>query len=50
MKPKNELQNFEKIFSSMWKTAKEKKVTRKTVAEEIEKIRKNVNPFKNQNT
>ncbi len=38
-KAKN-LDEFEKVFSSMWKTAKAKGVTQKDVAEEIEAYRK----------
>ena len=35
------LDEFEKTFSSLWKTAKKKAVTKEDVAEEIEKYREN---------
>lgn len=39
-KAKN-IDEFEKVFSSMWKTAKAKGITKKDVAEEIRSYRKN---------
>jgi AbrB family looped-hinge helix DNA binding protein len=34
------LTEFENIFKSMWKTAKEKNISKKDVEKEIEKVRK----------
>jgi len=36
-------EEFEKIFSSMWKTAKARNITKKDIAEEIRKYRKEKN-------
>ena len=35
-----DMDEFEKTFSSMWKTAKSKKITKKDVAEEIKAYRR----------
>lgn len=40
LKKAKNIEEFEKVFSSMWKTAEAKGITKKIVAEEIKEYRK----------
>lgn len=40
VKPLKKKSGFEKAFSSMWKTAKSRRITKKDITEEINKYRK----------
>ena len=37
----NDIKEFENVFKSMWKTAKERKITKKDIEEEIKAVRSN---------
>ena len=40
LEAKKNLIEFEKVFKSMWKTAKEKNISKKDIEKEIEEVRK----------
>ena len=42
LEAKKDLTEFEKVFKSMWKTSKERNLSKKDVEKEIEEVRKKV--------